>query len=121
MVLRNQITYFRQADNESLFKDWERYKDMMRFCPHHGLEKGLIIHIFYNGIHYNTRIIVDVVARGALMDKPFQEAFQRIENMAQDHYQQVSEHTPFEKAHPKGGMYEVSSFDHMNSKVDVLT
>jgi len=42
--LRNQITYFRQIDNESLFEVWERYKELMSTCPHHILEKLLIIH-----------------------------------------------------------------------------
>ncbi|KAK2393252.1 hypothetical protein QL285_055218 [Trifolium repens] len=60
-------------------------------------------------------------AGGALMDKPFKEAYELIENMAQNHYQWGSERTPVEKTQPKGGMYEVSSFDHMNAKVDALT
>jgi len=56
--LRNQITCFRQTDGESLFEAWERYKELMRACPHHGLEQWLIIHTFYNGVLYNTRLII---------------------------------------------------------------
>lgn len=33
----------------------------------------------------------------------------------------VSERAPVEKSQPKDGMYEVSSFNHMNAKVDALT
>jgi len=74
--LRNQITCFRQTDGESLFEAWERYKELMRACTHHGLEQWLIIHTFYNGVLYNTRMTIDAAAGGALMDKPFQEAYE---------------------------------------------
>ena len=71
---------------------------MMRLCPHHDLEKWLIIHTFYNGLLYNTRVIIDVAASGALMDKPFNEAHHLIENVAQNHYQWGTEHAQVEKA-----------------------
>ena len=35
--LRNQITQFSQRDGESLYDAWERFKEMLRLCPHHGL------------------------------------------------------------------------------------
>jgi len=73
----------------------------MRACPHHGLEQWLIIHTFYNGVLYNTRMTIDAAAGGALMDKPFQEAYELIENIAQNHYQWGSERTPVEKSQPK--------------------
>jgi len=42
--LRNQITQFTQRDGESLYDAWERFKEMLRLCPDHGLDKWLIIH-----------------------------------------------------------------------------
>jgi len=50
--LRDQITRFNQKDGESLYDAWERFKEMLRLCPHHGLEKWLIVHTFYNGLSY---------------------------------------------------------------------
>src|ERR1044072_9500143 len=35
-MLRANINGFRQKYNESIFEAWERYKDMLRLCPHHG-------------------------------------------------------------------------------------
>lgn len=63
---------------------------------------------------------IDASAGKALMNKTFADAYALIESMAPNHYQQGSEHTLIEKTQPKGGMYEVSSFDHTNSKVDAL-
>ena len=110
-MLRDNINGFRQKDNESLFEAWERYKDMLRLCPHHGLEEWLIIHTFYNGLLYNTRLTIDAAAGGALMDKPYTEANQLIESMAQNHYQWGSERANVEKSQTKGGMVEVNSLD----------
>ena len=41
--------------------------------------------------------------------------------MAQNHYQWGSERTSVEKPPTKDGMYEISSLDHVNAKVDALT
>ncbi|KAI3816372.1 hypothetical protein L1987_16065 [Smallanthus sonchifolius] len=49
--LRNDITTFTQEDGESLYEAWERFKDMLRKCPHHGLEVWLQVSSFYNGLH----------------------------------------------------------------------
>ncbi|KAK8507721.1 hypothetical protein V6N12_067051 [Hibiscus sabdariffa] len=35
--LRNQITSFRHEDDEAMHEAWERYRDLFRRCPMHGL------------------------------------------------------------------------------------
>ncbi|KAK8544918.1 hypothetical protein V6N13_123226 [Hibiscus sabdariffa] len=35
--LRNHITSFRQVDDEAMHEEWERYRDLFRRCPIHGL------------------------------------------------------------------------------------
>jgi len=96
---------------------------MLRLCPHHSLEKCLIIHTFYNGLLYTTKIYVDAAADGALMNKTYTSTYALIENMAQNHYQWTSERvitasSPFKK---EVGMYEISSLNHLAAKVDALT
>lgn len=60
---------------------------MMRLFPHHELEQLIIIHTFYNRLLYNTKMKLDAAASDALMDKPYEDAYQLIENMAQNHFQ----------------------------------
>jgi len=48
---------------------------MLRLCPHHGLEKWLVIHTFYNGLLYVTGMDVDAAAGAALMNKDFKTAY----------------------------------------------
>jgi len=81
--LRDQITWFNQKDGESLYDAWEHFKEMLRFCPHHGLEKWLLVHTFYNGLSYTTKMTIDAAAGGALINKTYTEAYALIEDMAQ--------------------------------------
>ena len=64
--LRNDITSFTQFDHETLYEAWERYKKLLRKCPHHGLPKWLQVQTFYNGLCSGTRTTIDVAAGGAL-------------------------------------------------------
>lgn len=64
---------------------------------------------------------LSAAAGGALMDKPYGEAFELIENMAQNNFQWGGERVAVEKRNPKGGMYEVNGIDRFNSKVYTLT
>ncbi|XP_050909956.1 uncharacterized protein LOC127123824 [Lathyrus oleraceus] len=58
---------------------------------------------------------------GALMEKPYDEAYELIENVAQNHFQWGGEHDAIEKLTPKGGMYEANGIDRVDAKVDALT
>ncbi|XP_073153549.1 uncharacterized protein [Henckelia pumila] len=42
MKLRADITIFAQGEQEILYEAWERYKDLLRRCPHHQLPDGLV-------------------------------------------------------------------------------
>ncbi|MCI07469.1 putative transposable element protein, partial [Trifolium medium] len=62
-------------------------KEMLICCPHRGLEVWLVVHIFYNGLSYKTRMTVDATMGGALMNKNVDEAHELTEEMAQNHFQ----------------------------------
>jgi len=96
---------------------------MLRLCPHHGLEKWLIVHTFYNGLSYTTKMTVDAAAGGALMKKNYTEAYALIEDMAQNHYQWTNERaiTASSSSKKEAGIHEVSNFDYLAAKVDALT
>ena len=35
--MRNDITSFTQVEGESFYESWERYKELLAKCPHHGI------------------------------------------------------------------------------------
>jgi len=50
MSLRNQIMSFTRREDESLYEAWERFKDLLRLCPHHDLQKWMVVQTFYNEV-----------------------------------------------------------------------
>ena len=85
--LRNQITNFTQKDEEMLYEAWERFKDLLHLCPHHGLQRWMIIQAFYNGVTQSVRSTIDAAAGGTLMNKTEDEAYNLIEEMALNNFQ----------------------------------
>ncbi|XP_062103872.1 uncharacterized protein LOC133814989 [Humulus lupulus] len=57
--LRGEINNFYQNERESLYDAWERFKDFLKKFPHHGIEKWMLVHNFYNGLCGTTRTIID--------------------------------------------------------------
>ncbi|XP_056695323.1 uncharacterized protein [Spinacia oleracea] len=65
--LRGEIISITQRADESLFEVWERFKDLQRECPHHGIDDWFLIQQFYNGLGNESRIILDSAASGRFM------------------------------------------------------
>nr|GEY72476.1 hypothetical protein [Tanacetum cinerariifolium] len=49
--LRNEITNFQQRFDESFSKAWDRFKDLLRACPHHGFSELHQLDTFYNALN----------------------------------------------------------------------
>ncbi|GJV39596.1 reverse transcriptase domain-containing protein [Tanacetum coccineum] len=49
--LRNDITNFQQKFSETFREAWERFKDLLKKCPHHGFSPLHQIDTFYNGLN----------------------------------------------------------------------
>lgn len=121
--LRGKLYQFTQKNDESLFDVWERFKKILRRCPHHGLEKWLIIHTFYNGLTSSTKLTVDAAVGGALMNKDFTTAYALIKNMALNLFQWTEEKATIDPSPSKkeAGMDETSSIDYLSTKVNALS
>ncbi|GJX02921.1 reverse transcriptase domain-containing protein [Tanacetum coccineum] len=48
--LRNEITNFQQRFDESFCEAWDRFKDLLRACPHHGFTELHQLDTFYNAL-----------------------------------------------------------------------
>ena len=54
--MRNDIISFMQGNEESLYEAWERYTELLRKCPHHGLPFWIQVQTFYNGLLPNFNL-----------------------------------------------------------------
>nr|GFB62961.1 reverse transcriptase domain-containing protein [Tanacetum cinerariifolium] len=60
--LRNEITNFLQKPNEMFNEAWERFKDLLRQCPHHGFSMLHQLDTFYNALNPNDQDTLDFAA-----------------------------------------------------------
>ncbi|KAK8523086.1 hypothetical protein V6N12_047619 [Hibiscus sabdariffa] len=85
--LRNGIASFRQADDESMYECWDRYKGLLRKCTNHGFQDWTQVVMFYNGVNAPPRMILDTSANGTLLDKSPEEDFEILDRIANNDYQ----------------------------------
>nr|GEU43438.1 reverse transcriptase domain-containing protein [Tanacetum cinerariifolium] len=78
--LRNEISNFHQKFNESFHEAWERYKDLLRACPHHGFAELHQLDTFYNALNPTDQDSLNAAAGGNLLEKSPQDALTIIEN-----------------------------------------
>ncbi|GJT88652.1 reverse transcriptase domain-containing protein [Tanacetum coccineum] len=79
---RKEITNFQQVFGETFTEAWERFKDLLRKCPHHGFSLLHQIDFFYNGLSQSDQDSLNTAAGGNLMMRNIQEALTTIENKA---------------------------------------
>lgn len=53
--------------------------EILKLCMHYKLQKWLIIKTLYNNCLYLTRMTLDVIPGGALINKSYDEAYVLIE------------------------------------------
>ncbi|KAF7812290.1 uncharacterized protein G2W53_033266 [Senna tora] len=116
--MRNDITSFVLLDNESLYEAWERFKELLRKCPHHGLPKWLQVQTFYNGLSSEIRTSIDAAAGGALMSKPVDAAYTLLETMSSNNHQWHSDRHVHARV---AGEQDSDMFASLSSQIAALT
>nr|GEU97263.1 reverse transcriptase domain-containing protein [Tanacetum cinerariifolium] len=84
--LRNEITNFHQKSNETFNEAWERFKDLLRQCPHHGFSELHQLDTFYNALNPNDQDAPDSAAGGNFLDKIPRECLSIIESKLKVRY-----------------------------------
>ncbi|GKF34893.1 hypothetical protein Tco_0108093 [Tanacetum coccineum] len=76
-----EINNFQQEPDESLFRAWERFKELLMKCPQHYLTDIQEVILFYNGLDVPTRQILD--SKGDIPSKTAANAKVAIQEMAE--------------------------------------
>ncbi|GJU07816.1 reverse transcriptase domain-containing protein [Tanacetum coccineum] len=66
--LQNEISRFTQKFEETFGEAYERFKEILRACPHHGFTELMQIDTFYNGLNENDQDSLNAVAGGNLLN-----------------------------------------------------
>nr|GEX17513.1 hypothetical protein [Tanacetum cinerariifolium] len=78
--LRNKISNFQQWFNESFHEAWDRYKDLLRACPHHSFTELQKLDTFYNALNPADQDSLNAAAGGNLLERRSQDVLKIIEN-----------------------------------------
>ena len=116
--LRIDISSFYQYEGELFYEAWERFKDLLRKCPHHSFTKWMQVHHFYKGLSHPTWTLIDASTGGAIMGKNEVEAYQILENIALNDCQWL-----VERAAPKKpvGVFDLDMFKNLYAQVSTLS
>ncbi|KAG8496910.1 hypothetical protein CXB51_008094 [Gossypium anomalum] len=104
-------------DLETLYDAWERYKDLLRRCPHHGLPLWLQFLTFYNGVNPSTRQMIDAAVGGTINNKTPEAAYEFIEEMSLNNYQWQFLRT---KPTKTASVYNIEVVNMLSNQVELL-
>ncbi|CAH9064555.1 unnamed protein product [Cuscuta epithymum] len=116
--MKKLIQQFRQQPSESLYESWKRFKDLQVQYPHHNMSMGDLIVSFYEGLHDNSKIVVDASANGAFMELDPQTGKEMLEKICNNSASWYSERSTQKLG---AGIYEVDQTTALTAKVDSLT
>nr|GEV13986.1 hypothetical protein [Tanacetum cinerariifolium] len=102
--LRNEISNFQQRFDESFHEAWDRYKDLLRACPHHGFTELHKLDTFYNALNPADQDSLNAAAGGNLLERRTQDVDSQTHTCSQsaneccdyryDGYSQIISRTP---------------------------
>ncbi|GKC89927.1 reverse transcriptase domain-containing protein [Tanacetum coccineum] len=78
--LKNDITNFQQKFEETFSEAWDRFKELLRKCPHHGFSELHQIDKFYNALTQSDQDSLNAAAGGNLLNRTPRDALTIIKN-----------------------------------------
>nr|GEV86422.1 reverse transcriptase domain-containing protein [Tanacetum cinerariifolium] len=84
--LRNEITNFQQRFDESSSEAYDRFKDLLRVCPHHGFSELHQLNTFYNALNSKDQDSLNSAACGNFLAKMPHECLAIIESKSKVRY-----------------------------------
>nr|GFB81439.1 hypothetical protein [Tanacetum cinerariifolium] len=84
--LRNEITNFQQRFDESFSESWDRFKDLLRACPHHGFSELHQLDTFYNALNSKDQDSLNSAAGGNFLDRMPRKCLGIIESKSKVRY-----------------------------------
>ena len=114
---RGEIITFKQKEDESLFNAWERYKQLLRRWPMHGIEKMTQMDIFYHSMNYTSKGIIDATCYGVFKIKSVEKANQLIEDFAKSNDRAPSGALG-SNSRLRGGVIELNKMSRLGNQIE---
>jgi hypothetical protein len=82
--LKTQITTFTHKPGKTFYQCWDRYKDLLNICPHHGFETWRLVSHFYEGLTPKDRQMVEFICNETFEDKDPDEAMEYLDLLVEN-------------------------------------
>ncbi|XP_059301882.1 uncharacterized protein LOC132053794 [Lycium ferocissimum] len=117
--LRGEIMSFRQKNGENLYQAWERFKGLLRDCPHHHQTNEVLAHTFIESLDAQHKSSLDTVAGGQALDLSYEELFTLLNRFTQStpDWQDDAASSSVRKA---PGIFEVDNFTTLSAQIDAM-
>jgi len=80
---KRQITTFTQKPGETFYQCWDRYRDLLNTCPHHGFKTWRLVSHFYEGLTLKDRQMVELMCNGTFKNKDHNEGMEYLDLLAE--------------------------------------
>jgi hypothetical protein len=109
---KRQITTFTQKPGETFSRYWDRYRDLLNTCPHHGFETWRLVSYFYEGLTPKDREMMELMCNGTFEDRDHNEAMEYLDLLAENaqNWDTTGTYEAPSKTQPhtsSGGMYNL--------------
>ncbi|XP_042016265.1 uncharacterized protein LOC121764286 [Salvia splendens] len=112
-----EIISFEMVPQESIRGAWERFKGLMKRCPHHGLNPTHQVLIFYRGCLPEAKRELNLSAGGSLLKKGEAEAIEVIERVTSNDEGWNNERS---RVHRVAFAAESSHMDSMYKQIELI-
>ncbi|KAL5578110.1 hypothetical protein UlMin_019809 [Ulmus minor] len=117
-----QISNFAQKESETLYQVWERYKDLLNSCPHHGYESWRIVSYFYDGLLSRERQFVETMCNGEFLYKDPDEAIDFLDDLSKKAHTWMRPNAiESTKKTQIAGIYQLKEEDSLKARLEALT
>ncbi|XP_024969656.1 uncharacterized protein LOC112509020 [Cynara cardunculus var. scolymus] len=110
---------FRQEEDEAVSDAWERFKDLLRKCPHHEIPHCIQLETFYNGLSSAAKIILGATAGGAFTAKTYNEGYDILERISNNNTEWSNPRAVIFKS--ASGIHELDAISSLNAQIVALT
>jgi len=76
--------HFYSKTRRNILQCWDRYRDLLNTCPHHGFEIWRLVSQFYEGLTPKDRQMVELMCNETFEDKDLDEAMEYLDLLVEN-------------------------------------
>ncbi|XP_059289488.1 uncharacterized protein LOC132043007 [Lycium ferocissimum] len=117
--LRREIMSFRQKNGENLYQAWERFKGLLRDCPHHHQTNEVLAHTFIESLDAQHKSSLDTAAGGQALDLSYEELFTLLNRFTQS-TPDWQDDVASSSVRKVPGVFKVDNFTTLSAQIDAM-